>query len=231
VLGVIVFVQCVLLFLPLKFFDITGLMPMPGMFAGIPQFVALLLTAAVGITLGIFVSSVVKTSEMATSLIPLILIPQIIFSGLIGIPTGISKVVGLSMPATWSFDTIKRFSTLDTLEEEGSFDGKGLYKKIEAENDRIISDAKVDIKDYESELEKDLKDVERRAANGERVSFNNLPERPKVGEAQKLPEDLSGYITFLHPWMNEFLNLFVLWVMCFGLFVATVIALKIQDIM
>jgi hypothetical protein len=209
----------------------TGLMPMPGMFAGIPQFVAMLLTASVGIALGIFVSSIVKTSEMATSLIPLILIPQIIFSGLIGVPTGINKAVGLTMPATWSFDTVKRFSTLDTLEEEGAFDGKGLYKRIESENDQIITDAKENIREYERKLEKTLKETERRAANGERVSFTQLPDRPKVGDAKQLPDDLSNYITFLHPWMNEFLNLLVLWFMCFSLFVATVFVLKIQDIM
>ncbi|MGI8495555.1 MAG: ABC transporter permease, partial [Pyrinomonadaceae bacterium] len=68
-------------------------------FLGIPQFIVMLLTAAVGIALGLFISSMVKTSEMATSLVPLILIPQILFSGLVGVPTGVSKVVGLAMPA------------------------------------------------------------------------------------------------------------------------------------
>lgn len=235
VLGFIVFIQCVLLFVPLKFFDITGLMPMPGMFLGIPQFVAMLLTAAVGVALGLFISSIVKTSEMATSLIPLILIPQIIFSGLIGVPTGINKVVGLTMPATWSFDTMKRFSTLDTLEEEGALkngetNGLGLYKSIEAENDKIISDAQKNIKEYERDLEEKLKDAERRANSGERVAFSGMPERPKVGEAIKIPDNLSNYINFLHPWMNELLNLFVLFVMFFTLFVLTLIILRLQDI-
>ncbi len=45
VLGIIVGVQCLLLFLPLKFLDVTGLMPMPGQFLGIPQFFVMLLTA------------------------------------------------------------------------------------------------------------------------------------------------------------------------------------------
>ncbi|HLM59546.1 MAG TPA: ATP-binding cassette domain-containing protein, partial [Pyrinomonadaceae bacterium] len=125
VLGIIVGVQCSMLFLPLKFLDLVGLMPMPGELLGIPQFWAMLLTAGVGIALGLLISALVKTSEMATSLVPLILIPQILFSGLVGVPTGINKVAGLVMPATWSFDTMKRFSTLDTLEEEGAeADGK-----------------------------------------------------------------------------------------------------------
>ena len=227
VLGFIVSVQCLMLFIPLKFLDLTGLMPMPGWLGGLPQLFTMLLTGAVGISIGLFVSAVVRTSEMATSLIPLILIPQIIFSGLIGVPSGINKVVGLTMPATWSFDTMKRFSTIETLEPEG--ERPGLYKSIEDENDRIISDAKNDIRDYEKDLETRLKDAERRAANGEQVRFTGLPERPKVGDAKKVPEDLSAYITFLHPWMHELLNIFVLWVMFFSMFVFAAFVLKIQD--
>lgn len=235
VLGLIVFIQIVLLFVPLKLFDLIGLMPMPGMFLGIPQFFTMIITAAVGITLGLFVSSVVKTSEMATSLIPLILIPQIIFSGLIGVPTGINRVVGLAMPATWSFDTMKRFSTLDTLEEEGALkngktNGKGLYKSIEAKNDQIIKDTKKKIKDHEKNVSDILEKKQERAANGEKVDFTDLPERPTVQNAEKIPEDLSHYITFLHPWMHELLNLLVLILMFFTLFIFTLIILRLQDI-
>ncbi|MDQ3634130.1 MAG: ABC transporter permease [Acidobacteriota bacterium] len=136
----------------------------------------MLLTAVVGIALGLFISSIVRTSEIATSLIPLILIPQIIFSGLIGVPTSINRIVGLAMPATWSFDTMKRISTLDTLEVEGAYKngktgGLGLYKFIEQKNDQNIADAKKNIKEYENELEEKLKDAERRSNNSEKVQF------------------------------------------------------------
>src|SRR5207237_3089498 len=86
----------------------------------LPQFAIIIVTAMVGIALGLFVSALVRTSEMATSLVPLILIPQILFSGLVGVPQGASKVIGTLMPATWAFDGLKQFSTLDTLDEEGS---------------------------------------------------------------------------------------------------------------
>ncbi len=153
VLGIIVGVQCLTLFVPLKILDLIGLMPLPGELLGIPQFWAMILTAGVGIALGLLISALVKTSEMATSLVPLILIPQILFSGLTGVPTGINKAAGLLMPATWSFDTMKRFSTLDTLEKEGAepsgeTNGKGLYKYIETENDAVIADAKSDLDAY-----------------------------------------------------------------------------------
>jgi len=177
----------------------------------------------------------VKTSELATSFIPLILIPQILFSGLIGLPTGINKVVGLVMPATWSYDTMKRYSDLDTLEEEGSrpdgdTNGLGLYKSIEEKNDKIIADGKKNIKDYERDLEDKIKDAENRVGRGERVSFIAMPDRPKIGDAEKIPEDLSNYISFLHPWMHEIINQLVLMFMVFVLLVFTLIVLRLQDI-
>src|SRR6266849_1595091 len=97
VLALIVFFQCALLFASIKFFHYVGLMNVPGW--AIPQLAIILIASLVGIALGLFVSAIVKTSEMATSLVPLILIPQILFSGLIGVPNGISKVVGAAMPA------------------------------------------------------------------------------------------------------------------------------------
>ncbi|MGI8788194.1 MAG: FHA domain-containing protein [Pyrinomonadaceae bacterium] len=235
VLGIIVGVQCLMLFVPLKFLDITGLMPMPGELLGIPQFWAMLLTAGVGIALGLFISALVKTSEMATSLVPLILIPQILFSGLVGVPTGINKVAGLLMPATWSFDTMKRFSTLDTLEPEGAepngkTNGKGLYKSIEAQNDEIIREAKSDLDDYKNKSEIKVKDFAADVQNGKQVSAPKLDDPPPIKDAVKVPKDLSGYVSFLHPWMNEILNQIVLMLMFFVLVLATLIVLRLQDI-
>lgn len=235
VLGIIVGLQCILLFAPLKIFDLTGLMPMPGELLGIPQFWTMLLTAGVGVALGLLVSALVKTSEMATSLIPLILIPQILFSGLVGVPTGLNKVISLAMPAAWSYDTMKRFSTLDTLEPEGAdpngkTKGRGLYKFIESENDKIIADAKNDLNDYQKDSEAKLQQFEIDMRNGQTASAPKLDAPPRITEAQKIPQNLSSYISFLHPWMHEILNQIVLMLMFFILVVATLIVLRLQDL-
>jgi ABC transport system ATP-binding/permease protein len=251
ILGIIVGVQCLFLFAPLKFLDITGLMPMPGDFLGIPQFWVMLLTAAVGIALGLLISALVKTSEMATSLVPLILIPQILFSGLVGVPSGFNKVVGLAMPATWSFDTMKRFSTLDTLETEGAdpdgpTKGRGLYKDIEERNDKIIADAKKDIDDYRADAKRDMdkykEDMDKYQEDMKKYQMGQLssepkkpkqPEMkpvPKIQDAVKVPENLSKYVSFLHPWMNEVLNQLVLMLMFLILVIGTLMVLRMQDI-
>ena len=240
ILGIIVGIQCLMLFLPLKFFDLVGLMDMPGELAGVPQFWAMLLTASVGIALGLFISATVKTSEMATSLVPLILIPQILFSGLVGVPTGINKVAGLIMPATWSFDTMKRFSTLDTLKEEGADEsgntrGVGYYKFVEQENDKLIADSRRKIDDYRAKSEQKMKDYEKEMkddlASGQRpADMPKLDAAPKIDDPKKIEKNLSTYVNFLHPWMNEVLNQIVLMIMFFMLVIATLIVLRMQDI-
>jgi ABC transport system ATP-binding/permease protein len=136
-------------------------MSFPSAYGGLVHLVVMIVTSMVGISLGLFVSAVVKTSEMATSLIPLILIPQIFFSGLVGIPTGMSKAVGVVMPATWSFDEMKRLSHLDVLrakEEEAEAsnkeEGRGLYKQIERDTDHNIEDSRAKVDKYKADAEK-----------------------------------------------------------------------------
>ena len=240
ILGIIVGLQCLLLFLPLKFFDLVGLMDMPGELFGIPQLWTMFLTAGVGIALGLLISALVKTSEMATSLVPLILIPQILFSGLVGVPSGLNRIAGLAMPATWSFDTMKRFSTLDTLKPEGAdpygeTKGKGYYDSLEEKNDALIADARRKIEDYKENAEQKIKDYEREMRRD--LSAGRMPgEMPKLDPAptiddpKKIDEDLSRFVTFLHPWMNEVLNQIVLMIMFCMLVIATLVVLRMQDI-
>jgi hypothetical protein len=177
--------------------------------------------------------------------VPLILIPQILFSGLVGVPTGFSRVIGLAMPATWSFDEMKRLSTLDTLREEGSDTagpnkGRGLYKHTEEANDENIARAREDVINYKREAEDNSKEYERKMndyiARLRMGQAATPPEAPKLGPppevpaAQKVGEDLSGYVDFLHPWGNVLLDPLVLFIMFFGLVLATILALRAQDI-
>ena len=139
------------------------------------------------------------------------------------------------MPATWSFDTMKRYSTLDTLEQDGAkpignTNGKGLYKYIEDENDKIIADAKSELNDYRKNSEKKLDDFKDDLMSGGSPAAPKLGEPPKIKDAVKVPENLSNYVNFLHPWMNEILNQFVLMLMFWILVVATLIVLRLQDI-
>lgn len=251
VLAMIVSLQCLLLYGSLKFMHYGGLLSVPGW--AIPQITIVLITAMVGIALGLFISAIVKTSEMATSMVPLILIPQILFSGLVGVPQNTARVISTVVPATWAFDGIKRFSgntwdtwSLDTLDEEGSDPdrankGRGLYKHYEDLNDDHIAKAKEDVENYKKSAEDDSKEYERKMKDyvkdlqsgiqSTQPAAPKLKPVPEIHDADKIPEDLSSYINFLHPWGNAILDPFVLLLMFFGLVIATVIALRAQDIL
>ncbi len=247
VLLMIVSFQCLLLFGTLKLLDVTTLMKVPGKFGGFPQLLVMILTGMVGIALGLFISAVVKTSEMATSLVPLILIPQILFSGLVGVPVGISRLAGVVMPATWSFDEMKRLSGLDVLrgkdenaEPAGKNEGRGLYKQIEHENDSNILDTQQRINEYKSDaekrssdFEKDTEEYQKALLKGESPAKPTMPKpgpAPEVAKATKVPDDLSGFVDFLHPWGGHWTNLGVLLTMIFVFLGSTGIALRTQDI-
>jgi hypothetical protein len=224
ILGAIVFIQCLILYVPLKFFDLVGLMSMPGELAGVPQFWAMLLSGFVGLATGLFISSMFRSPQLATTLVPLVLIPQILFSGIGGVPAGLNKVVTMTMPAAWSFDTMKRFSTLDTLEPEGAkagTKGLGLYRFVESENEKALNKAKKDLENF--------KTVSGGSYQQDETGGPSMADDLEVPEMKKIPSDLSGYISFLHPWMNEVLNQFVLMLMFWIATFATLIALKFKD--
>ena len=243
VLALIVSFQCLMLFGSIKILHYLGLMSVPGWL--LPQLFIVGITSMVGISLGLFVSAIVKTSEMATSLVPLILIPQILFSGLVGVPAGASKVIGTLMPATWAFDGLKQFSTLDTLEEEGSDPegdnkGRGLFNHYEDINDQNIEKAREDVNNYKKDAEDDLKDYEKKMKDyvadlkaGRQADQPDVPKLkpvPEVKGAAKIPEDLSNYVSFLHPWGHWLVDPLVLLFMFFALVIATIVTLRAQDI-
>src|SRR5689334_22418697 len=102
-----------MLFGALKMMHYVGLMSVPGWL--VPQLAIVFITAMLGIALGLVVSAIVKTSEMATSLVPLILIPQILFSGLVGVPEGASKAIGTFFFNTTATTEIYTLSLHDAL--------------------------------------------------------------------------------------------------------------------
>jgi len=247
VLSFIVGLQTTLLFATLKILHFAGMISLPGYFLGLPQLLVLVLTGMVGIALGLFISALVKTSEVATSLVPLILIPQILFAGLVTVPTGISKIVGAAMPATWSFDEIKRLSSLDTLKTEGSDGngpnkGRGLYQHTKELNNENITNARNQLEDYGKRVSETIAQQNRRMQESLRSSANansavaaKSPENiigpvPSIPSPQEINDNLSGYVTFKHPWGGLVLDPAILFAMLLTFLSATIIALRLKDV-
>ena len=247
-LSWIVCLQCLMLFLTLKTLHFLGVMYLPGFLGGAPHLIVMVLTGTVGIALGLLVSALVRTSEIATSIVPLLLIPQILFCGLVGVPNGVARVVSTVMPATWAFDELKQTSTLDTLRREGSNpegtnEGRGLFKNTERVNDQRLKDARQQAESQRKKTESDLKDYERRmkeylnaVGGGHATTAGSPPQLPPLGpapafpEIQKVGDDLSHYISFKHPWGGIVTDFVVLIVMFCMLLVLTLIVLRTRDI-
>lgn len=207
----------------------------------------MILTGVVGITLGLFISALVRTSEIATSIVPLLLIPQILFCGLVGVPFGAARVVGTLMPATWSFDELKQLSSLDTLRQEGSKVsgpnlGRGLYKHTEEENDKQLKEARTSAENQKAQAEKNFRDYELRMkeylnaiASGRGPVGVQPPtpppiqQSPSIPDVKKIGEDFSDYVTFKHPWGGVLIDVGVLVVMFFSLLIMTLIVMRARD--
>ena len=246
-LSWIVSLQCVMLFATLKLLHLADLMYLPGLFFGIPQLLVMILTGSVGIALGLFVSALVRTSEIATSIVPLLLIPQILFCGLVGVPRGVARVVGTVMPATWSFDELKQVSSLDTLRQEGSNsqgtnEGKGLIKFVEQQNDRNLNNARQTAEDQRKTAELNFKEYDRRMrdyltaiASGHASTAGPPPTMPAIQpptvfpDVKKVGDDLSHYVTFKHPWGGIVIDFVVLIVMFLALLIMTLVTMKARD--
>ncbi len=71
------------------------------------QFASLFLTAGSGVMIGLFVSALVSSTDKAIALVPIILIPQVIFAGAIKQLNGFSEQLAQwTMISFWSYDAM-----------------------------------------------------------------------------------------------------------------------------
>jgi len=100
VLGLFCLVQCAILVIAVNAispFQQSVLLPPP-----LEIYISLALTSLVGLMMGLMISAMTANSDQANSIIPVILILQIIFSGIIFKLNGISQVIGALFAMRWS---------------------------------------------------------------------------------------------------------------------------------
>jgi ABC transport system ATP-binding/permease protein len=75
----------------------------------LPMFFVLFLAAMVGLAFGLTISAVSKTSEMAIAIVPLVLLPMVMFGGtmqpIYEMPPASRPICG-AMPSRWAFETM-----------------------------------------------------------------------------------------------------------------------------
>ena len=95
VLSGLVLIQCVVLALLVPQYFLSAYWP-------------LLLCGLAGIAMGLFVSTIVDSPDKAIALVPILLIPQVLFSGIFGELRGIQKPIGELMISKWSYNLMKK---------------------------------------------------------------------------------------------------------------------------
>ena len=125
-------------------------------------------------------------------------------------------------------------------------EGRGEYKQVAHENDINVANAQTKIQDYKAKAEKSMETFKaemdqyqidmKKYASGQLKSEPGKPtqptleEPPKIDEAVPIPDDLSGYVDFLHPWGGVWVNPAALLLMFFGLIVGSIVIWRAQDI-
>ncbi len=82
----------------------------------------LLLCGVAGVSLGLLVSSIVNSPDKAIALVPILLIPQVLFSGIFGELKGTQKIFGEVMISKWSYNLMKKQFELPSLQLKDSLE-------------------------------------------------------------------------------------------------------------
>ena len=93
-----------------------------------------------------------------------------------------------------------------------------------------MNNARKSIEDYKKDAEAKFREYDDQVRSGMTPAIPHPVEPAAIPPAKTIPEDLSGYIVFLHPWMNELLNQVVLMLMFGLLVIITLIVLRMQDV-
>jgi energy-coupling factor transporter ATP-binding protein EcfA2 len=79
-------------------------------------FLATFLTAISASAMGIFVSSFFKNADRAMTVAPLLLMPQILFSGMLFVLSGVSKAISFFTICRWSMESFGTTSDMNSLD-------------------------------------------------------------------------------------------------------------------
>ncbi|MCI0614791.1 ABC transporter permease, partial [bacterium] len=122
----------------------------------------LVLCGVAGVSLGLLISSIVNSPDKAIALVPILLIPQVLFSGIFGELKGFQRLLGETMISKWSYNLLKKEFELP------SFQVKDELENSIDENQKQMSE----IQERISSLQDELDDVLQRMGNI--TDFNDL---------------------------------------------------------
>jgi len=124
----------------------------------------------------------------------------------------------------------------------GPNQGRGLYQHTKDLNNENVRNARNQLDDYSNRVTETLTQQNRRvpeslrsANNPTSASAAKSPENvigpaPSIPSPQEINDNLSGYVTFKHPWGGLALDPTILFAMLLALLSATIITLRLKDV-
>jgi len=139
ILGVICFIQSLLLMVT---FALLANMPDKGLIMGTAFFEMLITAFLVSFsssTIGLFISAIVPNTEVAMTSVPLLLIPQLIFSGILFELSGITKTISTAIFSRWGMEAYGTIANLNSLPMDLSLIYPQIIKETETFYNYTIS--------------------------------------------------------------------------------------------
>src|SRR5213078_4475351 len=127
-------------------------------------------------------------------------------------------------------------------DRDGPNKGRGLYQHIKDLNNENVRNARNQLDDYSKRVTETLVQQNRRVQESLRSANNpssaaaaQSPENvmgpvPSIPSPQEINDNLSGYVTFKHPWGGLALDPAILFAMLLTFLSATIIALRLKDV-
>ena len=226
VLAVLVALQCLFLALltPDRFFQ---------------AYWPLVLCGVAGVSLGLLISSIVNSPDKAIALVPILLIPQVLFSGIFGELKGFQRLIGETMISKWSYNLMKKEFELP------SFRVKDELENSIDENQKQMTEIQERISSLQSELDDvlermgnitDFNELNTLRFDADRIAGELKDEQQELEVARSELQSSEKSLRFnarLFVWIdhpdNKILDQIMLLLFIIGFLSASLIALKMKD--
>jgi len=178
VLSVLVFLQCLVLALltPFQFFQ---------------AYWPLLLCGLAGVAMGLCISAIVDSPDKAIALVPIILIPQVLFSGIFGELDGVRKTIGEVMISKWSYNLMKKEFELPSFEYQNKLERQiDTNQETMKESQEVIEGLQEDLQNVLNKMEEsqDSVQLEDQRYDANRITKDLRSEQKRIETARRKVE-------------------------------------------
>lgn len=181
VLGLLCLLQS--LMLVAVFCVVIGVPPEP-IFSGVVEFfVSVFLTTFSAMCLGLLVSAIFKNPDRAIAMAPLLIMPQILFSGLVFELSGVTESISYAVNCRWAMEALGTTANLNELD-------LGIYGKeiVVPESEQVLKDQEIDMPEMTEEVNGMEVTIEAKKRTFDEITVK-VPEQHETIDAEMYAHD------------------------------------------